>query len=721
MPRCSHCQTENPPGTAVCTACGRPLSVTCPSCGFESPAGFSFCGGCGSPLGAGAAEPTPSDPGERRHLSVMFCDLVNSTALSEAVDPESLRELVRAYQRVATEAVERYEGTVAQYLGDGLLAYFGDPRAHEDDPQRAVRAGLDIAEAVARLNQELRPELRRDLGALAPALAVRVGIHTGAVVVGEMGVGKARERLALGPTPNIAARLQGLAEPGAVVVSDATRSLVEGFFSCEPMGSHALKGISRQVEVFRVTGKARAPRRFKAATSSGLTPLVDRARELETLRRCWQEAVAGSGQGVLVCSEAGMGKSRLVSALEESLEAGAAEVVELQCSSFYLHSALYPVVDLLRRTVVEPAGEDAAARLAALEDLLGALDVPVEVGGPLLAALLEIDTGARYPRLDLTPERRKAETLEVLAAWLLHAARKVPALIVVEDLHWIDPTTLKLLELVLAQIGSARALLVLTARPELHPDWQAPHLHRVTLDRLPASDVETMVRTVRAAGEELPSEVVRELVAKSGGVPLFAEELTKTVLDSSLLAKEGGGYDLAALSAGLVIPARLHDSLLARLDRLGPAKQVAQLGAVAGREFTESLLRAATGRDPEGLRRDLDRLVEADLLVRTTSAGEPAYSFSHALVQDAAYESMVKAERRPLHRRIAQVLEASSSSSSSSGARPRPWATTGPKAASRTRARGAGFRRGGRRTARPRTWRRCTSSGAAWRSWTSFR
>ena len=687
------------------------MSVTCPSCGFESPAGFSFCGGCGSPLGAGvaAAEPTPPDPGERRHLSVMFCDLVNSTVLSEAMDPESLRELVRAYQRVATEAVQRYEGTVAQYLGDGLLVYFGYPTAHEDDPQRAVRAGLDIAQAVARLDRELGPGLRRDLGDLAPALAVRVGIHTGVVVVGEMGEGEARERLALGPTPNIAARLQGLAEPGAVVVSDATAGLVDGFFSCESMGLHALKGISREVEVFRVVGKARAPRRFKAATSSGLTPLVDRTRELATLRRCWQEAAAGSGQGVLVCSEAGMGKSRLVSALEESLEAGAAEVVELQCSSFYVHSALYPVVDLLRRSVLEPAGEDATARLEALEELLGELEVPVEVGGPLLAALVELDPGERYPRLDLTSERRKAQTLEILAAWLLAAARETPALIVVEDLHWIDPTTLKLLELVLARIGSSRALLVLTARPELHPDWHAPDVERVTLDRLAASDVETMVRTVREGGTELPPHVVRELVAKSDGVPLFAEELTKTVLDASLPAEEGGRRDLTALSAGLVIPARLHDSLLARLDRLGAAKQVAQLGAVAGREFTESLLLAATGRDPEALRRDLDRLVEADLLVRTTSAGELAYSFSHALVQDAAYESMVKAERRPLHRRIAQVLEGVVLG--------RPAQLLGhhwTEAASRKRARGAGFRRGGRRTARPRISRRCTSSGAAW-------
>lgn len=666
MPACRQCRTENPSGVTACAGCGEALGVVCPGCGFESPAGFAFCGGCGSPLGEREEEPRLSDPGERRHLTVMFCDLVNSTVLSEALDPESLREVVREYQRVASGLVERYGGTVAQYLGDGLLVYFGYPTAHEDDPQRAVRAGLDIARAVDRLQRDLAPELRRALAEVGPALAVRVGIHTGVVVVGEMGGGETRERLALGPTPNIAARLQGLAEPGSVVVSDTTAGLADGFFAFESTGSHRLKGISRPVEVFRVTGAVGVPRRFTAATRRGLTPLVDRTRELATLRRCWREASEGAGQGLLVLSEAGMGKSRLVAALEESLGAGTASVVELQCSSLYVNSALYPVVDLLRRSVLEPAGDDPDARLEAVEALLRPLDVPARIGGPLLATLLELDAGDRYSRLDLTPQRRNEQTLEMLAAWLLSTAREAPALIVFEDLHWIDPTTLRLLELVLERIGSTRVLLVLTARPGLHPDWRAPGLETLTLERLPSEDVETMVRTVRPGVDDLPAQVVRDLVAKSDGVPLFAEELTKTVLDSSLHEPEADRVDLSALSTGLVIPARLYDSLLARLDRLGPAKQVAQLGAVVGREFTEGLIWEASGRDREELRRDLDRLVEVGLLVPTSLDSAPAYSFSHALVQDAAYETMLKAERRPLHRRIAEVIEASSPS----GARP---------------------------------------------------
>lgn len=652
MPECARCQTEVPAGEPACVACGSPLATACPRCGFESPAGFAFCGACGASLEAGAA----AAAGERRHLSVMFCDLVDSTALAEAVDPEDLRELVGAYQRAAGATVERYEGTVAQYLGDGLLIYFGYPQAHEDDAQRAVRAGLEIAETIGRLDRELAPKLRRSLAELGRALAVRVGIHTGHVVVGDMGEGDRRERLALGQTPNIAARLQALAGPGEVLVSEATRRLVEGLFPCEPRGIRELKGVSRPVAVFRVSGQGAGRRRFEAARSRGLTPLVGRERELELLRDRWRRAADGSGQGVLITSDPGVGKSRLVSALEELAAAEAAEIRELQCSPFYANSALYPVADLLQRTLAGAPGGDGKAGLDALEGLVTGLEAPAAVAAPLLAALLGLDTGERFPRLDLTPARRKDRTLEILAGWLLSAARRRPVLVVVEDLHWGDPTTLELLERLLGELAGVRLLLVLTARPPFRPGWQPPLLTRLELGRLAAADVETLVRTVRP-GLELPRELVRELVGKSDGVPLFAEELTKSVLDSEVLTERDGRWELTAPLSRLAIPDRLHDSLLARLDRLGPAKEVAQLAAVAGREFGEDLLAAVSGRDPERLRGELDRLVEAELLIRTAPAPEASYAFVHALLQDAAYESLLKAERKGVHRRIAEVLE----------------------------------------------------------------
>ena len=536
-------------------------------------------------------EPQPPEA-ERRQLTVLFCDLVDSTVLASQLDPEELREVVRAYQETCAKVIARFEGHIAQYLGDGLLVYFGYPLAHEDDAQRAVRAGLGMVEALGQLNTRLAQER-------GVHLAVRLGIHTGLVVVGEMGGGTRQEQLALGETPNLAARLQGIAAPNTLVISAATLQLLGGFFACQSLGTSLLKGLAQPLEVYQVLYESMARSRLEAAGSTGLTPLVGREQEVALLRERWAQVKDGLGQVVLLSGEAGIGKSRLVQVLKEQVAAEPqAWLTPCQCSPYYQNTALYPMIDLLERVALRFEREESPQqKLSKLEGFLVQYGLPLAEAVPLFAALLSLPLTADYAPLTMSPEQQKQKTLHALLTILLRIAAQQPVLFVMEDLHWVDPSTLEFLSLLVDQGPTARILALLTFRPDFSPPWTGrSHLTQVTLPRLPRRQAAEMTGRV-AHGKALPAEVVEQVVAKTDGVPLFVEELTKMVLESGLLQEREERYELTGPLPPLAIPTTLHDSLMARLDRLATVKALAQLGATLGREFSYDL---AAGRLPVG-------------------------------------------------------------------------------------------------------------------------
>jgi TOMM system kinase/cyclase fusion protein len=595
------------------------------------------------------AAPRPPDA-ERRQLTVMFCDLVDSTALAVQLDPEDLREVVRAYQETSAAVIQRFGGYIAQYLGDGLLVYFGYPQAHEDDAQRAVRAGLGLVTAMGELNARLA----RHTGV---RLAVHIGIHTGLVVVGEMGGGSRQEQLALGETPNVAARIQGLAAPDTVAISPATFRLVRGYFTCQDLGAHTLKGLAAPLQVYRILGESAAQSRLEVAEASGFTPLVGRESEVALLLERWVQSQDGRGQVVLLRGEAGIGKSRLVEALRERVLREGATRIAFRCSPYYQNSALYPVIDHLQRFLQWQRDDAPEAKLDTLERVLRTYRLPLEEVVPLFAALLSVPLPERYPALNLTPQRQRQKTQEALVAWLLEAAERQPVLAVWEDLHWADPSTLEWLSLVLDQAPTARMLTVLTCRPELRPPWspQAP-VTQVILNRLGHAQIEAMI-THLTGGKVLPAEVVQQVVAKTDGIPLFVEELVKMILESGLVREEADRYVLTGPLPPLAIPSTLHDSLMARLDRLSAARDLAQLGAVLGREFSYALLQAVSSLDETTLQQGLAQLVDAELVYQRGLPPQSRYIFKHALIQEAAYQSLLKSTRQRYHQRTAQVLE----------------------------------------------------------------
>jgi class 3 adenylate cyclase/predicted ATPase len=597
-------------------------------------------------------EPRPSEA-ERRQLTVLFCDLVESTALASRLDPEEWREVVRAYQDTCAKVIARFEGHIAQYLGDGLLVYFGYPRAHEDDAQRAVRAGLGMVEALGQLNSRLKPDRGVEL-------AVRLGIHTGLVVVGEVGGDTRQEHLALGETPNLAARLQGLAAPNTLVISAATVPLLGGFFACQALGPHLLKGFAQPIEVSQVLYESTARSRLEAAGSTGLTPLVGREQEIALLLERWGQVKEGSGQVVLLSGEAGIGKSRLVQVLTEQVATESqAWLTPCQCSPYYQNSALYPIIDLLERVALQfERDETPHQKLRKLEGFLVQYGLPLAEAVPLFAALLSLPLGADYAPLTMSPERQKQQTLQALLTILLRIAAQWPVLFVMEDLHWVDPTTLEFLSLLVDQGPTARLLTLLTFRPDFRPPWTGrAHLTQVTLPRLPRHQAAELTGRV-AHGKALPPEVVTQVVAKTDGVPLFVEELTKMVLESGLLQEREERYALTGPLPPLAIPATLHDSLMARLDRLATVKALAQLGATLGREFAYALLQAVSPWDEGTLQQGLRQLVTAEFLYQQGVPPQAAYRFKHALIQDTAYQSLLRSTRQQYHQRIAEVLEA---------------------------------------------------------------
>jgi predicted ATPase/class 3 adenylate cyclase len=608
-----------------------------------------------APLAPPATLPTAPPPAEaeRRQLTVLFCDLVDSTALSSQLDPEELRQVVQAYQATCAKVIARFEGHIAQYLGDGLLVYFGYPLAHEDDAQRAVRAGLGIIEALG----QLHPSLGQ--GREVP-LAVRLGIHTGLVVVGDVGGGARQEQLALGETPNLAARLQGLAAPNTLVISAATFQLLGGFFACQPLGTPPLKGLAQPLAVYRVLYESMARSRLEAASSTGWTPLVGREQEIGVLLERWAQVKDGLGQVVLLSGEAGIGKSRLVQVLTEQVAAEPrAWLTPCQCSSYHQHTALYPIIDLLERVALRfDRQESPQQKVGKLEGFLVQYGLPLAEAVPLCAALLSLPLPADYAPVTVSPEQHKQQTLHVLLTILLRIAAQQPVLFVMEDLHWVDSSTLELLSLLVDQGPTARILTLFTFRPDFSPPWMGrAHLTQLTVNRLPQRQAVEVIRQV-AHGKVLPAEVVEQIVAKTDGVPLFVEELTKMVLESGLLQEQDERYTLTGPLHPLAIPATLHDSLMARLDRLATVKSLAQLGATLGREFSYALLQAVALWDEDTLQRGLHQLVAAEFLYQRGLPPQATYTFKHALIQDVAYQSLLRSTRQLHHQRIAQALEA---------------------------------------------------------------
>jgi class 3 adenylate cyclase/predicted ATPase len=589
------------------------------------------------------AEPKPQDTAERRQVTVMFCDLVGSTALSARMDPEDLREVVSTYHKCAAEIVRRFGGFVSQYLGDGVLVYFGYPQAHEDDAERAVRAGLELITAVGALKTH------------AP-LQTRVGIATGLVVVGDLvDAGGSQERGIIGETPNLAARVQGLAQPNTVVIADSTRRLVGNLFELQDLGAKELKGITGPVRVFAALRASSAEGRFEALHASGVTALVGREEEIELLLRRWAKAKNGEGQVVLLSGEAGIGKSRLTAALLESLATEPHTRLRYFCSPQHTDSALYPVISQMERAAGPAHDNSAQAKLDKLDALL-ALTATSTQDAALFAEMLSLANDGRYPVAELTPPQRRQKMLEALGAQTEALTRQNPVLMIFEDAHWTDPASLELFGRAVDRIADRRALLLVTFRPEFAPPWIGrPHVTALTLNRLTQRDIDAMIDRV-VGNKQLPANIRRDIIERTDGIPLFVEEMTKAVLEAG--SERGAERTAAAVpSPALAVPASLHASLMARLDRLGPAKEVAQIGAAIGREFSHALL-AAVVRKPEAeLASALDRLIAAGLLFRQGVPPHANYLFKHALVQDAAYGTLLREPRRALHANIVEALE----------------------------------------------------------------
>ncbi|MEZ0171114.1 adenylate/guanylate cyclase domain-containing protein [Microvirga sp. TS319] len=596
---------------------------------------------------AGQTRPATPSEAERRQLTVMFVDLVGSTALASGRDPEELRDLIQGYQNTVAGEITRFEGHVAKLLGDGVLAYFGWPCAHEDEAERAVRAGLRVTEAVAGL---------RERG--GAALAARVGIATGLVVVGELiGEGEARERAVIGETPNLAARLQGLAEPGSVVIAEATRRLLGEAFVYRDLGTIHLKGFPGPVRAWHVVGEGTAESRFEAQHGASTTALVGRDQELALLVDRWQQAKEGEGQIVLLGGEPGIGKSRLVRALRDQLAGAPHTSLNHFCSPFHTNSTLYPVVGLLERAAGIRREDPHAVQLDKLEAMLALGTDDVQASAPLIADLLAIPMGQRYGPLELSPHQKKERTFQALLEQVKGLAARQPVLAIYEDVHWADPTTLELLDRAVDEVQGLRVLMIVTFRPEFVPRWTGHgHVTALFLSRLGRRQGAAVVDRM-TGGKLLPQEVLEQILAKTDGVPLFVEELTKAVLESGLLEDRGSHYELTGPLPPLAIPTTLQDSLMARLDRLAPVKEVAQIAACIGREFGHDLLKVVTRLEEDALQRALNELLEAELVFRRGVPPEVSYSFKHALVQDIAHESLLRSKRQQIHARIAAALE----------------------------------------------------------------
>src|SRR5216683_2786660 len=583
---------------------------------------------------------------ERRQLTIMACNMVDSAALSARLDPEDMRDLIASFHKGIADVVARFDGFVAQYLGDGVLVYFGYPAAHEHDTEQAVRAGLAILDAVGTL------KVASDM-----TVQARVGIATGLVVVGEpLGTGDTRQHVAIGETPDLAARLQALASPGEVVIAASTRRLVGRMFDCRALNAIEVKGLPQPVEAWQVRGETAGVSRFEARRTGALSPLVGRQEEIELLLRRWVQAKVGEGRVVLLSGEPGIGKSRIAENLLAGLEGEPHVRLRYFCSPHHTHSPLYPFIAQLERAAGFEPGDDARAKLDKLEALLkpAATNVPRDVA--LIAELLGVPADGRYPALAVSSQQKREMTLTAFLDQLDGVAARNPVLVVFEDAHWIDPTSQDLLDRTAARVANLPVLLVVTVRPELQPTWVGqPHVTMLPLSRLGRRDSAGIIGGV-TKNKALPDAIVEQVLAHTDGVPLFIEELTSTLLESGLLRETPDRYVLDGPLPPLAMPTTLQASLVARLDRLGSVNDVAQIGATIGREFSHELAAAVSDLAPMDLAARLERLTGSGLVSRRGTPPDAAYSFKHALVQDAAYGTLLKSRRRQLHSNIAKVL-----------------------------------------------------------------
>jgi class 3 adenylate cyclase len=592
------------------------------------------------------AKLVPRDDAERRQLTVMFCDLVGSSALSARLDPEDLRKVIGAYHICIAEVIGRYEGIIARYMGDGVLAYFGYPQAHEDDAEQATRAGLALVDAVANLQTDIGAELQ-----------VRIGIATGTVVVGDLiGEGAAQEQAVVGETPNLAARLQTLAEPGTVLISASTHRLTGGNFEYRDLGPVTLKGWGESVPAWQVLASSGVESRFEAQHQTRLTPLIGREEEIDLLLRRWRHATQGEGCAVLLSGDPGIGKSHIARALQERLQAEPHITLRYFCSAHHTNSALFPFISQLERAARYERSDSSAQKLAKLEALLAQSAADADHVA-VLANLLSLPPNDRYRLPELSPQNRKEKTFAALLAQLDGLAGRQPVLMIFEDVHWIDPTSRELLTVTLERVPRLRVLLLITARPEFTPPWPGhAHVTTLPLTRLSRRDGAALIERV-TTGKTLPEEVMNQILARTDGVPLFVEELTKTVLETGLLQERDGHYVLNRPLPSMAIPMTLHASLMARLDRLAPVREVAQIGAVVGREFSYELLNAVAGLPIGRLEEALGQLVRSELIFCRGEVPQAVYTFKHTLVRDAAYSGLLKSRRAEVHAAIADAFE----------------------------------------------------------------
>jgi class 3 adenylate cyclase len=594
---------------------------------------------------ASSAPSVPAeDRAERRQVTVMFSDLVGSTALSARMDPEDLREVISAYHKCVAETVRRFGGLVAQYLGDGVLVYFGYPEAHEDDAERAVRTGLELAEAVSALK--------------TPALLqTRIGIATGLVVVGDLtGSGEAQERRIVGETPNLAARLQGIAEPNTVVIAEATRRLLGNLFELKDLGARELKGVAEPVRAWVALRASTVESRFEALHPSGLTALVGREEETELLLRRWSQAMSGEGQVILISGEAGIGKSRLTAALLERLAPEPHTRLRYFCSPQHIDSAFSPIIGQMERAAGLLHDDTLRQKLDKLDALLTRTSTSIQ-DAAVIAEMLSLPNDGRYPALELTPQQRRQKTLEALTAQMETLSRQKPVLMIFEDAHWADPTSLEAFGRVVDRIRTLKVLLLVTFRPEFDAPWVGrPYVTTRIINRLAEHEASAMIDRI-VGNSPLSASIRQDIIERTDGIPLFVEEMTKAVLEAE--SETAAARAIAAIpSPTLAVPASLYASLMARLDRLGgPAKELAQIAAVIGREFSHALLASVVPQPKAQLRSALDRLIAAGLLFRQGVPPHATYLFKHALVQDAAYGTLLREPRRTLHVRIAETIE----------------------------------------------------------------
>jgi len=641
---CLRCGDELVGRGKYCTACGAPQMPTCPACRHLNPVDSRFCSECGRRLQDDIGDLThpigaPTSRAERRQLAVMFCDLVGSTLLSTRLDPEELLGVVGRYQAAVAAAVQRYGGFVARYLGDGVLVYFGWPRADETQAERAARAALAVVAAVNRMSAQ------------GKNLQVRIGIASGLVVVGDITSSAAvQEQVVVGEAPNLASRLQAMAEPDSIVICHATRKQIGDLFDCDDRGLLEIKGYAELVRTWRVQGLSEVRSRFEALHASRRNPIINREDELDLLDRRWHDAKCGKGRVVLIAGDPGIGKSRLVAALKERLHDEPHTTIQYFCSPHYQDSSLFPIIGHLEQAAGFARGDPSTERVRKLRELFAHAD-PIAEDFGVLADLLSLAPDDR-PALNLSPQRRKQMTFAALIRQLESLTREKPVLMLLEDAHWCDPTSLELLDLTIDHAPGLPLLIIVTFRPEFQAHWIGrAGVSLIAVGRLDDDQSATLVAQL-IRGDALVKDLIDRIVAQSDGVPLFIEELTKVVLESAELRESGYADALARLA----VPSTLQGSLMARLDRSPTAKAVAQIGAVIGREFSHALISDVAQMSEATLLQGLEHLVASELVFRRGTASDAVYTFKHALVQDTAYESILRVNRSAIHAKVLEAL-----------------------------------------------------------------